>query len=467
MVSYDYQAAIIAFTGYYKNRHWCYRHLDKNLLIFETLTNDTTRNALDAILSSEQEGSSSFGMLMNWFISPENWPFEVKQIISNTRKGKRLSVKYKYDRFIAKKLISKIPHPVEVAPQNWAFPWAFTEEVRIFIQALELRVLYHLVAVHLGSVRLSVKGLGVSNLCPIFTNVQLCREISQLSHLSMTKVSQIITALSYGTKTTTPDPTLQPFLPLDSHHLMIPCIHLLSSNHERNLLSLHARVDKSSFDAQSDLFEKRMVLEIEAFVKDRYPLFRTQVYISQQAQSEEIDLVILDMSSSTILVGELRWMLPPGDFIEIYDRKNACVEKVKQLRRKLEVVNKNIDRVLSLFSVMDSQKRSQAWEVVGAVILQGYAGTTMQSEQEMPIVPQQVFEVGIRICNDLRVLHHWLSSQAWLPKEGPHFTSGRKELYFGDHGIQWPVIEVVSSGAYLKEYLPRSVNKFNRTHGAI
>src|SRR5262249_26046927 len=151
--------------------------------------------------------------------------------------------------------------------------------------------------------------------------------------------------------------------------------HVLSSNQERNLLSLMARTQSETFDAQSHLFERDMVAELLSATAPQGTLVRTNIRLTIEGKEEELDVVLVDVSARRLLIGELRWMLGPGDPREILNRQKESLKKVEQIRRKVEWAAHRTPDVVAAALGRPSADIGNGWCTSGVVLLTGYGGT--------------------------------------------------------------------------------------------
>jgi hypothetical protein len=249
--------------------------------------------------------------------------------------------------------------------------------------------------------------------------------------------------------TTSPDPALQPFIPVAPDQYAIPCTLILSSNWQRNLLSLHARVSSRTFDASSSVFEKKMTTKL----MDRLPTpiySRANVTISGEAQTEEIDLVLVDSESETILICELRWMIQPGDAREVLNRMSVCYEKVEQAERKLTFSKSHISLLTNILD-LDPTKN---WKLNAAVVIEGFGGIPSPRPNETPIVPVEVFVRIFGLISDLDKAHAFLCSTLWLPRLGLDFERPVEETDLW--GVKFAIGGLTHGHqSYLRESLPQ------------
>jgi hypothetical protein len=132
--------------------------------------------------------------------------------------------------------------------------------------------------------------------------------------------------------------------------------------------------------------------------------------------SEEIDLLLIDEAARSILLGELRWMLQPGDVREVLNRKRVVREKVTQARRKLAGARAATEEVLRKLGLP-----SGAWTINAVVIIDGFGGTASDHPKEIPVVPREVFIRVVDAALDLEHAHAVMSTPLWLPREGVDF----------------------------------------------
>jgi hypothetical protein len=161
-----------------------------------------------------------------------------------------------------------------------------------------------------------------------------------------------------------------------------------------------------------------MIEDLLTRIQRRYPLSKANLTIRFTDASEEVDLILVDPQSKCVVIGELRWMLQPGDAREVYNRKKACLEKVPQLRRKVSAVRNHLSRVLSTHFELDGSVLS--WHVHGVVVIQTFGGT-LSPDAALPIMTSDTFITGVRQCASLAEFATWSQSLTWLPKEGTHF----------------------------------------------
>lgn len=351
----EYLLACRAFSSYHAGNAEATRNLAGDIIVFTPDTLSNVYSAINIILEGKQDLESGTPMdaLASVFLWQDRPEFHVQEIISTTswHSGR---AKYRFNPFICNRLLVSVPRPPTIVPPQWRFPWGTSADTHRVFEGLYVRCLYHLIAVHFGASHLKIRGGGVEDICPLLRKAELISDIGEVTGMKQEAVSVIVDALCYGTKTDTPDPALQPLVPVFEKFLLPPIL-ILSSNFPRNFLSLHARVDSRSFDEQSHLFEAGMSNRIENILKRLFKYFRMHDFLPQRKNAGEVDVLVADESSKTIMVCELRWLLSPGDPREVNNRKKVCEEKVLQLRKKVLSAREVIPSILASLAVRASQ----------------------------------------------------------------------------------------------------------------
>lgn len=357
--------------------------------------------------------------LYAWVREDEFRPPIVEAIARSTRiAGEK--VLYDYDPRLAAALAEEMMQAPSMVPEGWRFPWGGRYETMLLINAMCVRCMYHWVAVHFGAGLHGLRGGGEASLLHVTTMPRLASDLHTMCSLGETRIRSFLQYLSYGYATRTPDPALQPIVALGSGWVAVPCLLYLSSNYERNLLGLQARLDSEAFDSMSKLFEEGMVRELLEAIRPRWPLAKGNLTLRSDGTFEEIDLLIADPSSRTILVCELRWMLQPGDPREVQNRKKVCREKVVQLARKVQWLRTRIR--LALDAVGIGSANTAEWCIEGIVVIKTFGGT-LSSDVRLPIMTERIFVQGMQNASSLQQFAEWSQSLRWLPHDGLHFRA--------------------------------------------
>lgn len=363
------------------------------------------------------------GVLHNWLTSEAPKASEASLILSRVENSVRVRnkrVDYEYDAITAYGITQQLPQREEVIPDNFEFPWGKSFKTHALINALLVRCFYHIFAVQIAARKFGLKGGAESSLVLVISRDQLCEDLQQLADFADDEVYRFIDMLTYGEKSKTPDPALQPLYLSKSNMFMIPCLHILNSNVQRNILSLMAKTEPKVFDAQSSCFEEHMVSNIKPSLEN-WDYYTLNQEFKFNKKKEEIDGLIVDEVSKTILLLEFRWILQPGDAREVYNKIKSTSSKVDQLNRKISFVEDNLAELVSrAFENSIHIKQSSDWKVQGLVVIQGFGGT-VSHEADIPVITLDVLKKGLKKINSLQRLYEWAKGLSWLPTEGRHF----------------------------------------------
>jgi len=387
--------------------------------------------------------------LWMWMRNAELAPVVVHKVAATTRLQKR-RIRYTYDPELSFELSTNLGQPSLFIPDDWKFPWGGRYETTLLINSFCLRVFYHLVAVHFGAARVALRGGAETDICLVLNREQLTRDIAMNSSMDSTQINLFLDYVTYGLGVDSPDQALQPLVPLGSDRFTVAGISLMSSNIERNLLTLQARLEPRLFDSQSSLFEVGMTNKLVDVFRQRWQYVEANRIFQLGRTREELDLLICEPDTKTMLLLELRWILPPADPREVQTKKRVCYQKVDQAARKLTSVRNNLDTLLnSAFGI--ALESPSEWNVYGAVVIQGFGGALSQHDQ-IPIVPDWVLEAGARTTLSLQRLAIWMQSLDWLPVEERDFSKHDAPSVLLDITIRYPGIVPMRPGRdFLKD----------------
>jgi hypothetical protein len=392
---------------------------------------DKAYGALELIGVGKAGGPDFSMQLFHWIRDPSIAPAIVRQIGESILLKKRL-IYYEYRQDLTSELARHIGQPAYLIPDAWKFRWGGRAEVTLLLNALSLRCMYHVLAVHFGARIRRLRGGGESNIVLILSRDQLIADLELMSSLNRTCIAAFTDHLTWGHGTNTPDPALQPLIPIRSDLFAIPCIHLLSSNQERNLLSLMARTQTEEFDAQSHLFEREMISSLDSASRPDGVELRSNARLRIDGHEEEIDLLLIDERGRRLLVCELRWLLGPGDPREVQNRKKECLKKVSQVHRKVEWISARAAAAAAMaLNCALSSDSADHWITTGVVLIAGFGG--MRSpDARYPIIPVRLFERAMAKASSLDALAAWCEGLSWLPREGKHFNVVTMEIALAD-----------------------------------
>lgn len=403
--------------------------------------------ALEALHGADDVAFSPIPFLISLVGHRYPWPNALVSLVDKTSVH-RGRVRYQFITNLGRSLLKIFAQEKPDIPSEWLFPNGNLELITAVHQGLSTRAFYHLMAITYGAERRRLVGLGVDQICLEVSRRILIEDLCRLLDRSSNEIAPVVDFLTYGRDTIHPDPALQPLIPVSNDNLILAPFLMLTSNWPRNVLSLHARIDPRGFDRQSHVFETQMISRLEMGMRPDWPHWSNR-NVPVASGSEEIDLIIADPTSSTLLLSEARWMIQPGDVREVLQRKQALAEKVGQAVRKRDAVRENLSAVVTSLGLDPSIN----WSVQSMVLIDNFGGRP-SPDPDVPIVHRKVFGEAISTAPALGPMHAAFCTDAWLPRMGVDYNRVYEEIDLGGVAIEMPGFQMGST-SYMRENLPR------------
>jgi hypothetical protein len=454
----DYQYFSHALKGFRMSYWNCRIDSKQRVLEFAPKPGNDGYDALNFCLAGPQMSETTILQhWLAWVIFPEECPEIVSKIVDSARVLQDGRIVYQFKEDLANALRLHLPGVEMGVPENWAFPWGPSAAVSRLVNALHLRCIYHLCAIHFTAVQNHIEGGGVDDLCLIATRGSLVQDLHKLTQMPVTSIVAFVSAITYGQGTKSPDPALQPLIPLGNSAIAVPSMLVCSLRSGRNLLTLHARLNPRTFDAQSADFEREMLGSLKLVFSAKFSNVKINAQLPKSLGGEELDLVVFDTISRTIFIGEARATVMPADPSEIFRRLTGLEHKVQQVQRKMASVQAHLDGILAWTGL---RERVDGWQILGCVILRGHAGA-LSGFPNIPVVAEYIISVGVPAISSAMRLHQWLVSQAWLPQRGIHFNTVATSHRFGEYEVKFGGVRDLKPLDYLRNHLPGSIQEYS------
>jgi hypothetical protein len=240
--------------------------------------------------------------------------------------------------------------------------------------------------------------------------------IAWLSGISIQKCQSIIQDLTFDFSRSL-DLHIHPFVPLDSSGgtLAVAPQFPLHSRPDENILRVCSMLRPSEFDVTSLGKET----EFLSGIKTAFPQYSPQGPVSLPKPNPDIDLIMSDEASSTIIIAELKWIRKTVRPLEISDRDSDVLKGIRQLKQIREFLLKypthlNALEVLPL--PMDK------YENVFYVLIARDHWLWIESSDDIAVVEFEPFTASLGRAENLRSAMIALLSYRWLPVEGRDFT---------------------------------------------
>jgi len=278
MAGIDFMSANQLCSAAHANSIKFEEHDENIVIVFDETHHDIRYAALELLGHMPLDVIDHSTNLYAWARYDEFRPYVVNIIADSVRISERRVI-YEYLPHMAVRLASEMSQHNLLIPEGWHFPWGGRYETTLLINALCVRCMYHWIAVHFGASLKGLKGGGEASLLYVTSLPALLRDLQIMCSLEESVIREFVRYLTYGYGMQTPDPALQPIIAVGNGRIAIPCMLFLSSNYERNLLTLQARIDPDSFNTLSELFEEQMVTNLLRDITPRWPLTKANITI--------------------------------------------------------------------------------------------------------------------------------------------------------------------------------------------
>lgn len=436
----QYQSVRCAFGSFYGKGADCRVEAGGLALKFSVDPIRERFDAFDALLNVAGEDSAS-SALQSYLIGRSPLPEPMVEIAAATTADSDWTIGYEFDGSRARALQELVPELSGVLPHTFsANGWAGGEDILRVFRALNTVALYHLVAVFFGTALHKTHQLGVASAVLEIDRDELVERVTTLSGVDVRHVRRLLSSMEYGAGVESPDPALQPLVPLgDGRRLLLSPMLTLTSNLPRNFLSLLQRIDGPAFHAASHVFETKMVERIEGPLRGRRWVLRSRWNPAWLPPTVgEIDLVVADPDSRTVAVVELRWMNPAGDTRDVLSKYEAVSKKGAQARRKCEALELEGERLKAELGVAAPGR----WRFVPVVMTAGFAGPC----EGVLSVREEVWGGAVSDHSSLRAFLQSLEEDRWLAKRRRDYERVPVTTTWGDLTIEWTSIAPLPGG---------------------
>lgn len=240
--------------------------------------------------------------------------------------------------------------------------------------------------------------------------------LSRLSGVSRDKCDAVLGDLSFDARRST-DLHIHPIVPIDAANdvLAIAPPFPMHANHEENILRVCSQRRKPVFDAISGEKESEMLAALRPYLGQLF----VRESVALPNGNPNIDLIIADEPSSTVVFAELKWTRKPARALEIPDRDAELLKGVDQLGLIRTFLRSN-PRHLS-----DSRRLPRPltdYQNVHYLLIARDHWRWADPSDEFATVQFDALTAALTNARDLRQAVHGLLRYEWLPTEGADFS---------------------------------------------
>lgn len=242
------------------------------------------------------------------------------------------------------------------------------------------------------------------------------RVLARLSGLTASVATTILDDLTFDVEKSI-DLTLQPFVPLGtgSPWLGVAPPFPLSSRPDENILRIMSLTKNTVFSETSNSKED----ELRDAVKATCPQFSPQGPRTLPKPLPDIDLIMTDEVSSTLVICEAKWIRKTVRAVEHIDRDQDVEKGFGQLGKIRDFLVAN---PLHLKQLKTLPKAFDLYQNVYFVVLARDHWLWREPDQQVAILEFEAFVRIISKSTDLHVALDELLHYEWLPVQGADFT---------------------------------------------
>jgi hypothetical protein len=245
-----------------------------------------------------------------------------------------------------------------------------------------------------------------------------CEVLREVSGINIEKCDAVVRDLTFDFSqqlSRMPDLHVSPFIPLDTalNTLAVAPQFPLNSRSDENVLRVCSMLRPLQFNVGSLGKEAEMRVALES----RSNVYQLLGPISLPKPVPDIDLLIADDESSTVVIAEMKWIRKPTRPVESIERDADVLKGVSQLSEIRTFVTENPGHLLSIGKL---PKRIDEYRNVYYLLVARDHWLWIEPAKEFAIVEYDAFVAALNRPN-LDVTIRDLLKYEWLPIEGLDF----------------------------------------------
>jgi hypothetical protein len=240
--------------------------------------------------------------------------------------------------------------------------------------------------------------------------------LSELSGIQPGKCHSILGDLTFDVARSR-DLHVHPFVPLDPAKLKLAVAPQfpLHSLPDENILRVCSILRPDVFDATSLEKEPEMLADLQK----RCPRHPLQGPVPLPKPIPDIDLIISDENSSTIVIAELKWIRKPLRPVETIDRDAEVLKGIRQIGQIRQFLEDNPDYLSTQGNL---PRRLNDYQHIHCLLVARDHWLWVEPEDDVAIIEFEAFSTALNRTENLHSAISALLSYEWLPVEGRDFT---------------------------------------------
>jgi len=240
--------------------------------------------------------------------------------------------------------------------------------------------------------------------------------LASLSGITVGRCRSIINDLTFDFSRSV-DLHVHPLVPLDTAGtaLAVAPQFPLHSRPDENVLRVCSILRPDVFDATSLGKEAEILADLEK----RCPQYVLQGPLPMPKPLPDIDLIVADENSSTVVIAELKWVRKTLRPVEIIGRDAEVLKGIKQLGQIRQFLTENPDHLAAQGKL---PRPLTEYENIHYLLVARDHWLWVEPTHGTPIVEFEAFSTAVARSENLRSAISELLTYQWLPVEGRDFT---------------------------------------------
>jgi hypothetical protein len=255
------------------------------------------------------------------------------------------------------------------------------------------------------------KAYPVNSAVLILSRKDWIRLLSKISSLSKTDVSEILVDLMFGA-TKTLDLYVHPFVSLDAKADLIGIVpHFpLKSRADENILRACSYLRPKLYDVITNVKEDEMRKDLKV---QAYSGFRIRGPRSLPDDLPDVDLIIEDALSSTVVVVEMKWLRKTIRTVEQIQQRDLFLKGIEQMRQIKAFLQSNPRFLFDRGDLTEDLSKFQNVHYI--VVPRDYFVWVEESKDEIPVIDYDPFTHALSKETNLALAMTQLLTLDWLP----------------------------------------------------
>jgi hypothetical protein len=315
-------------------------------------------------------------------------------------------------------------------PLEWEFDNFTLKGFRAFWINLATFCLIHMFACLVSN----IPGAAAEDAVVLKTKDEFYKILRIRSKLTNKEFETIFNFLTYDHRIKNNDVILQPFVPISSDVFALAPHLLLSSRPERNLITLIHKMKDRLYFALTNQREQLIQNLLEQYVVANNTL---RIVTNRMLTNElpDIDYAMYDVSSQSVLLCELKWLVEPDSAQEVAAREEELFHGCQQINRVTNYANTNPAQFMNL---VFGEKTSAEYKFIPCVISK--KGIRVRSNP-VPVISLSTFLSFYKNKQSVYTFFEQIKSRAFLAAEQKEFDSyGHETIQYAGYTFELPAL---------------------------